>query len=86
MAENPLLDKLDGIESRFEETATLITDPDVIADRERYVRLSKEYRELQKLTDAARQYRTALSDLDDAKNILASESDPELRGWRLNGR
>ncbi|ROT13949.1 peptide chain release factor 1 [Muribaculaceae bacterium Isolate-105 (HZI)] len=81
MAENPLLDKLDGIESRFEETATLITDPDVIADRERYVRLSKEYRELQKLTDAARQYRTALSDLDDAKNILASESDPELRGW-----
>ena len=81
MAENPLLDKLDGIESRFEETATLITDPAVIADRERYVRLSKEYRDLQKLTEAARRYRATLSDLADAKSILSSESDPELRGW-----
>ena len=80
MAENPLLDKLDGIESRFEETATLITDPAVIADRERYVRLSKEYRDLQKLTEAARRYRATLSDLADAKSILPSNRP--CRQWK----
>ena len=81
MAENPLLGQARRHRIALRGNSHLITDPDVIADRERYVRLPKEYRELQKLTDAARQYRTALSDLDDAKNILASESDPELRGW-----
>lgn len=39
MAEYPLLERLDGIEARFEEVSTLITDPDVIADMKRYVRL-----------------------------------------------
>ena len=39
MADNSLLARLDGIESRFEEVATLITDPSVIQDMKRYVRL-----------------------------------------------
>lgn len=43
MEENPLLSRLDGLDARFEEVATLITDPDVISDRQRYVRLTKEY-------------------------------------------
>ena len=42
MAENnSILEKLDGLESRFEEVSTLITDPDVIADQKRYVKLPK---------------------------------------------
>ena len=32
MSDNSLLTRLDGIESRFEEVSTLITDPDVIQD------------------------------------------------------
>ena len=51
MADTSLLTRLDGIEARFEEVATLITDPDVIADMKRYVRLTKEYKELQRLTE-----------------------------------
>ena len=54
MSENSLLTRLDGIEARFEEVSTLITDPAVIADMQRYVRLNKEYRELEKLTGATR--------------------------------
>ena len=45
MAEISLLDRLEGIEARFDEVATLITDPAVIADMKRYVRLSKEYKD-----------------------------------------
>lgn len=45
MAENnSLLDKLNGLVARFEEVSTLITDPSVIADQQRYVRLTKEYK------------------------------------------
>ena len=45
MAENnTLLEKLDGLVSRFEEVSTLITDPNVIADQKRYVKLTKEYK------------------------------------------
>lgn len=48
MAENNnILEKLDGLEARYEEVSTLITDPSVIADQQRYVKLTKEYKDLE---------------------------------------
>ena len=40
MDNNSILQKLDGLEARFEEVSTLITDPDVIADQNRFVKLT----------------------------------------------
>ena len=54
MSETSLLRRLDGIDARFEEISTLITDPDVIADMKRYVRLTKEYKDLEKLLSLTR--------------------------------
>lgn len=79
MADNSLLTRLDGIESRFEEVSTLITDPAVIQDMKRYVRLTKEYKDLEKLTGVTRRYRTLLGNIDEAREVLAAESDSELR-------
>ena len=79
MADNSILDRLDGIESRYEEVSTLITDPAVIADMGRYVRLTKEYKELERLVDATRRYRSLIEGMTEARAILASENDPELR-------
>ena len=79
MADNKLLQQLEGIESRFREVATLIPAPAVIADMQRYVRLTKEYKELERLTEATRRYRTLLDRADEARAILADESDPEMR-------
>lgn len=79
MAESSLLSRLDGIEARFQEVSTLITDPDVIADMKRYVRLTKEYKELEKLTSATRRYRELLGNIDEAREILATESDDDMR-------
>ena len=79
MAENSLLSRLDGIESRFEEVSTLITDPAVMADMKRYVRLTKEYKDLEKLTEATRAYRTLVDNIAEAKEVLETESDDELR-------
>lgn len=79
MADNSLLSRLDGIEARFAEVGTLITDPDVISDMKRYVRLSKEYKELERLTDVTRRYRASLSGMTEGRRILEEESDEELR-------
>ncbi len=79
MADLSLLQRLDGIEGRFEEVSTLITDPAVIADMKRYVRLSKEYKELEKLVGATRRYRGLLNDIEEGKELLAGETDPDMR-------
>ena len=64
MAENnTLLEKLDGLVSRFEEVSTLITDPDVIADQKRYVKLTKEYKELNEIIKARKEYMQCLNGL-----------------------
>ena len=47
MANQNILEKLDGIVSRFEEVSVLITDPNVISDQKRYVKLTKEYKDLE---------------------------------------
>ena len=79
MAENSLLSRLDGIDARFEEVSTLITDPSVIADMKRYVRLNKEYKDLERLTSATNRYRALLANIAEAKELLESETDSEMR-------
>ncbi len=79
ITDNPLLQRLDGLEARFEETSTLISDPNVIADRARYMRLSKEYRDLQKLLDAVNRYRNLLATREESQEMMISEPDPEMR-------
>ena len=79
MAENTLLEKLDALVARFEEVSTLITDPNVIADQRRYVKLTKEYKELGDLMDARKEYIQILTGIDEAKDIIANESDQEMR-------
>ncbi len=79
MSDNSLLSRLDGIEARFEEVSTLITDPLVIADMKRYVRLTKEYKDLEKLTAATRLYRNLLDNIQEAKDVLDVETDEEMR-------
>lgn len=79
MADTSLLSRLDGIDARFEEISTLITDPSVIADMKRYVRLTKEYKELEKLTIATHRYRTLLANIHEARQMLETETDQEMR-------
>lgn len=79
MAHTSLLEKLDTLVIRFEEIGTLITDPAVMADMKRYVKLNKEYRDLEKITNARTEYIQILDGIDEAKNILENESDPELK-------
>lgn len=79
MENNTTLEKLEGLVSRFEEVATLITDPAVIADQERYVKLTREYKDLSDIMDARKRYIACLNGISEAKDILANESDLEMK-------
>ena len=74
-----ILDKIEGLEAKFHEVGLLITDPSVIADQARYVRLNRDYRDLEKVLGQAAKYKQALQHLDEAKQLLYSEQDAELR-------
>lgn len=73
------MEKLDGLESRFQEIAMLITDPSVIADMKRYVKLNREYHELEPVLKARNEYVNTMEALDEARELLSSETDQELR-------
>lgn len=77
--DHSLIDKLEAFYIRFKEIGQLITDPEVIQDMKRYVRLTKEYKDLEAVTLAGDRYKAALRALEEARAILTSEEDPELR-------
>ena len=67
MDNNNILQKLEGLESRYEEVSTLITDPEVIADQSRYVKLTKEYKDLGDIMAARKRYIDCLNAIKEAK-------------------
>jgi peptide chain release factor 1 len=79
MANNIILEKLEGVKSHFVEIGELLTLPDILSDMKKYVRLNKEYKELLPVVESYERYKLALSNLTSAKQILATEKDEELR-------
>ena len=79
MSENSILSRLDGLKIKYEEIGQQMTDPEVIADMKKFVALNKEYKELRPVVETSEKYRTALNHLAEAKEILTTEKDDELR-------
>ena len=76
---NQLLDRLEGLVSRYEEVGTLITDPSVIADQRRYVRLTKEYKDLGAIVKKRAEYVLTLHIIEEAKEMISADDDPEMK-------
>ena len=79
MSDNAILEKLGGLKIRFEEVGQQLTNPDIIADMKKYVKLNKEYRELEPIIQSLEEYKNILSNIDGAKEIIANEKDEELK-------
>src|ERR1700755_1331707 len=67
------------IRARFAELEAMMSDPAVIADRERYAEVGREYRELQPASELGGKWRTLRDDLEGARELLAEGEDEELR-------
>jgi len=74
-----MIDKLQAIKVRFEEVSKLIIDPDIISDMSRYIKLNKEYKDLEIIVGAYDNYSNVISNINSAKKILSEESDLELK-------
>ncbi len=73
-----LIDQLHHIKTRFDEVADLIIQPDIITDQKRYVQLNKEYKDLEVVVEQYLKYRTLLENIEEANEIIADGSDPEM--------
>lgn len=76
---NDLLQKLEAIHIRFIEVGKLIVDPAIIADMKRYVKLNKEYKDLEEIDRVYLDYKKLLGNLASTKELLEVEKDPEMR-------
>jgi peptide chain release factor 1 len=70
---------VEQIRARFAELEAQMSDPAVIADRERYAEVGREYRQLKDARDLAEQYATLKDDLEGARELLAEGEDEEMR-------
>jgi peptide chain release factor 1 len=74
-----MIDKLKAIKDRFEEVGQLIVQPDAMADMKQFSKLSKEYKDLEKIVGKYHSYKKVLDELASAKSILETEKDEEFR-------
>ncbi|MCB9225284.1 MAG: peptide chain release factor 1 [Crocinitomicaceae bacterium] len=74
-----MLPKLEAIKIRFEEVGQKIVDPAIIADMDRYVKLNKEYKDLEVIVDAYKKYKNVIDNIASTKEMLAETSDPEMK-------
>ena len=74
-----MIDKLELIKKRWEDVGEMITDPSVISDQQRYVKLNREYKELTLIVNTYNEYRLTINNLDSAKKVLETEKDEDFR-------
>jgi len=70
--------KLEGLVERFEEVQALLSDPETLADQDKFKALSKEFSQLEVVVKAFHDYQEAENDLIEAENMLKDE-DPDMR-------
>jgi peptide chain release factor 1 len=73
-----VIEKLvEQVQERFAELERQMSDPEVIADRERYAEIGREYRELEPARELASEWRQLRGDLEGARELLAEDGDDE---------
>ena len=73
-----MLDKLRIVKQRYDEVSDLIIQPDIIMDQKRYVKLSKEYKDLGDVVKRGDEYQSLLNNIEEAKEIISDGSDAEM--------
>lgn len=74
-----MFEKLAFIEERYEQLSKQISDPDVIADQEKWRKLMKEHSDVTPIVEKYKEYKKCKDDIEGAQEILKEETDPELK-------
>ncbi len=73
-----MLEKLEAIQDRYFYLEEQMTDPELIADMERYKKVSKEYKDLKAIISIFQQYKELLGNIETAREML-KEQDSEMQ-------
>ncbi len=73
-----MIDKLEDIKRRYEDTELKLSDPKIINDMKQFKKLNIEFREMGKIVDAYKVYKKVLDDIESAKELLATEKDKDF--------
>lgn len=79
MAENSLLDKILGLQEKYETLQKQLSDPEVVSDMKKFISLNKDFKELTPIIKAGNEYRKLVESVEMAKDIIANEKDEDLR-------
>ncbi len=72
-----MLDRLEQIESRYEELGRQLAEPEIVNDQQKYQKTAKAHRDMEEVVDKYREYKRVQQGIADAKSMLG-ESDAEL--------
>ncbi len=73
-----MLEKLKALEEKFKELSSLIIQPDIMSDQKKYVKISKEYKDLKEIIDKKTEYENILKNIEEAGDIIKNEHDKEM--------
>ena len=73
-----MLEKLKILEQKFKEISDLIIQPDIISDQKKYIKISKEYKDLKEIINKKNEYENVLKNIDEATLIIKNETDEEM--------
>jgi peptide chain release factor 1 len=74
-----MLDKLEGIYKRWQDIGVQMNDPAVMSDMKKFIKLNKDYKELEPIVDAYKEYANVLANINSTKEVLKTEKDEEFR-------
>jgi peptide chain release factor 1 len=74
-----IISKLEVIKRRWEEMSEQLNDPAVMADMKRYVKLNKDYKDLEPIVTAFNEFKTVIEHIDESKEIIKNEKDEDFR-------
>jgi peptide chain release factor 1 len=74
-----MLDKLRSIREKYQHLEEQLSDPATVGDMEKWKKVNKEYKNLQQIVETFAKYEKMRSNIDSAREVLATENDAELR-------
>ncbi|MCF6161245.1 MAG: peptide chain release factor 1 [Furfurilactobacillus sp.] len=73
-----MFNKLQAVSDRYEELNELMSDPEVIADSDRFMKLSKEEGSIRETVEKYRRYRKVMDEISDDNDLLHEKLDPDM--------
>lgn len=74
-----IIDKLEAIKVKWETLGEQLNDPEIIGDMKRFVKVNKDYKDLEPIVIAFKEYKNLLSNIEEAREILKNEKDEDMR-------